>query len=353
MTIHSMKKEFIPELNKIYVFDTYCLLFIGWGHGTFQVDFLNYQFGANKAIFLSPGQYFQLLAGSFTMTLYEFPNQNIQQLENSRILFKHLVSLGHIDLESPRHFHLNKLEYINFTSDVAKLLTTAIDDWIEFNPFGASWREVQLLFDIKDIIDKRYAEPISITELSKQVHEKSHHVERLTKEKLHQTIRQLSDKKLLLESQRKVVFTTQSTKEIAYELGFRDPTYFNRYFKLKTHKTPWEFRQHFEVDRADTFVKDLTLLLDSYYKSHRFAEYYANQLSVSLATFHRKVQSKMGVSFNQLLKEKLINEAVSLLTHQTPIRTTALELGFAEANHFSTFIKTHTGKTPTQWASGE
>lgn len=207
-----MKKEFVPQPNQVYVFNSYCLLFIGWGHGTFQVDFLNYEFGANKAIFLSPGQYFQLLSGSFTITLYEFPNQNIQQLENSRILFKHLVSLGHIDLDSPHHFHLNKLEYVNFTSDVAKLLTTAIDDWIEFNPFGASWQEVQLLFDIKDVIDKRYAEPLSIVELSRQVSEKSHRVEKLAKEKLHHTIRQLSDKKLLLESQRKVVFTNQSTE---------------------------------------------------------------------------------------------------------------------------------------------
>ncbi len=343
-----MKKKFVPQLNKIYVFDTYCLLLIGWGHGTFQVDFLNYNFGANKAIFLSPGQYFQLLAGSFNITLYEFPNENIQQLENSRILFKHLVSLGHIDLTAARNFHLNKLEYINVATDVAQLLSTAIEDWIEFNPFGASWHEIQLLFDIKDIIDKRYIEPMSTVEISKQVHEKSHRVEQLTREKLHQTIRQLSDKKLLLESQRKVVFTNQSTKEIAYELGFSDPAYFNRYFKLKTSKTPWEFRQQFEVDRADTFVNDLIELLDANYKRQRFAGFYANQLAVSLPTLQRKTQSKLGVAFSQLMKEKLVNEGIALLKQNISVQAAAHELGFSEANHFSAFMKSNTGKTPTE-----
>lgn len=346
-----MKTDFAPLVNKIYTFEKYSVLFITKGQGVFQVDFRNYEFGSNKAIFLSPGQYFQLLSGSFDISLHEFPNENIRLLENSRVLFKHLVSVGHIDLSLPKHFHLNQLEYLNFSSDVATLLATAIDDWIILNPFNASEHEINLLFDLKDIIDENYREPIYLHDVSRKLREKTHRLEKLSKEKLHQTIHQLTNKKLLLESQRKVVFTNLSTKEIAYELGFKDPAYFNRFFKLKTLKTPWEFRQDFDYAQADTFINDLFALIDSHYKSQRFANFYSNQLSISVNTLNRKIQNKLGVTLNQLIKERIMKEAIRMLHQNTSVRAIAFELGFAEANHFSTFFKNNTGKTPTQFSS--
>ena len=78
-----MNDSFNPELNKIYVFERHSVLFINSGWGLFQVDFRNYEFAAGKVIFLSPGQYFQLKSGSLDITLYEFSNENIKQLENS------------------------------------------------------------------------------------------------------------------------------------------------------------------------------------------------------------------------------------------------------------------------------
>ncbi|HTK18272.1 MAG TPA: helix-turn-helix domain-containing protein [Mucilaginibacter sp.] len=346
-----MKNSFNPGLNKIYVFERHSVLFINTGSGSFQVDFRNYEFAAGKVIFLSPGQYFRLTSGSFDMTSYEFSNENIRQLENSRFLFKHLVSLAHVDLFLPKQFQLKQSRYPNMPENMAELLTSAIDDWKLQDPFKASEQEINMLFDIKDIIDDHYYEPIPVIDYLGALKEKPYKVQQLTRKKLNATVSFLANKRLLLEAQRKVVFTDFSTKQIAYELGFKDPAYFNRYFKVNTKKTPSEFRNEFDYENADPVLNDLFDLIEQYYKTYHFAEFYAARLSLTEKTLSRRIADKLGTTLNRLIKARKLREAFCLLQQHIPVSEISRELGFEEPNHFSTFFKASTGKTPTEFSS--
>lgn len=46
----------------------------------------------------------------------------------------------------------------------------------------------------------------------------------------------------LLEAKRLLLFTVRSVEDIAYEIGFHDPAYFSRFFKLRTGEPPGEWR---------------------------------------------------------------------------------------------------------------
>ena len=48
--------------------------------------------------------------------------------------------------------------------------------------------------------------------------------------------------RLVLEARRLLVYTQSPLKEIAYDLGFSDASYFNRFFKRETGSTPAEYR---------------------------------------------------------------------------------------------------------------
>ncbi|MFD2572731.1 AraC family transcriptional regulator [Spirosoma soli] len=48
--------------------------------------------------------------------------------------------------------------------------------------------------------------------------------------------------RLVLEARRLLFHTQHSLKEIAFDLGFSDPSYFNRFFKRETGVTPAEYR---------------------------------------------------------------------------------------------------------------
>jgi len=58
----------------------------------------------------------------------------------------------------------------------------------------------------------------------------------------HKTPLKVIHDRLLLEAKRYLLFTDMILKEIAYELGFEDPSHFSRFFKKETGLAPSEFR---------------------------------------------------------------------------------------------------------------
>nr|WP_299339347.1 helix-turn-helix domain-containing protein [Allomuricauda sp.] len=50
--------------------------------------------------------------------------------------------------------------------------------------------------------------------------------------------------RIALEAKRLVQFTDKQNQEIAYDLGFNDPTHFSRFFKKMTQMTPSEYREN-------------------------------------------------------------------------------------------------------------
>ncbi|WP_026704872.1 helix-turn-helix domain-containing protein [Flavobacterium soli] len=51
--------------------------------------------------------------------------------------------------------------------------------------------------------------------------------------------------RIILEAKRLIIHTNKTSKEIAYQLGYEDPAYFNRLFTLKTGDSPVSFRKKF------------------------------------------------------------------------------------------------------------
>src|SRR5690554_6479624 len=49
--------------------------------------------------------------------------------------------------------------------------------------------------------------------------------------------------RLILQAKRLLIYTDLSNKEIAFELKYKDPSYFTRAFKKKTNRSPSEFRK--------------------------------------------------------------------------------------------------------------
>jgi AraC family transcriptional regulator, transcriptional activator of pobA len=60
--------------------------------------------------------------------------------------------------------------------------------------------------------------------------------------------KQIIDDRLLLEAKRILAHTTDSVKEVAFQLGFDEPTNFIKYFKKHTTQTPIEFRKKYSPE---------------------------------------------------------------------------------------------------------
>lgn len=65
----------------------------------------------------------------------------------------------------------------------------------------------------------------------------------LTRESFGKTISQMINDRLVLEAKREIGFVQKPIKEISYELGFSEPSYFTRFFGKQTGYAPEEFRK--------------------------------------------------------------------------------------------------------------
>tara|TARA_R110002051_G_scaffold90012_2_gene158541 strand:- start:525 stop:1370 length:846 start_codon:yes stop_codon:yes gene_type:complete len=108
-------------------------------------------------------------------------------------------------------------------------------------------------FTLQDINEKRIYEFMMLLEVNYQSERtaefyagklgiSSKRLNQILKEKLDKTGVQLIHDRLILEAKRQIIHSEYTMKEIAYNLGFQDRSYFSRFFKQHTGATPQEYQ---------------------------------------------------------------------------------------------------------------
>ncbi len=343
-----MVSKFSPELNKVYLMEKYTLLHFLEGSGGIQVDFKSYHDWQDKIIFLEKGQYIKFLSEKFVVRKIEFSDEILFRNKDVRVLFKHLVELGYINFnecETCQKYLSNTV----FSNSLNDIIDISSKQWYWQNPFQANKEEYHIIFDAKEVIDEKFKNNLSNEKLSKLINHRGLDTQALFKTKLGISLKSMVNNKRLLESKKKIAFSDLSIKEIAYDLGFKDPAYFNRVFKSVSGKSPNQFRKDFEYEDRESFTQDLYNLIETHHSKQRSVNFYADKMHMSIKTLSKKVKDKLNISIGQLIRQELINTAKSFLENDLNVNEIAYLLGFEEANHFSAFFKHHTGVSPSQF----
>lgn len=98
-----------------------------------------------------------------------------------------------------------------------------------------------LLF--KDILESNYINQKQVNFYAKQISITEKRLNQATTKVLGKTPKEIIDGRVLLEAKRILAHTTESVKEVAYHLGFEEPTNFIKYFKKHSGSTPTDFRE--------------------------------------------------------------------------------------------------------------
>lgn len=343
-------EKFSPEINKVYFIETHTLIHILSGKGSIQVDFKNYFDWQEKAIFLEKGQYIKFLSDDFLVRRIEFSNDNKFYNNDVRVLFKHLISLGYINLLECEECNAF-LSETTLTENSADIIDISSKQWFWQNPFKANKEEYQVIFDTKEIIDKEYLNKLTSNDLVNLINDRGYNAQALIKNKVGLTIKNLMASKKLQESLKEVAFTNKNIQEISYNLGYKDDAYFNRVFKNSIGQTPKQFRENFDFKNRDLFSQDILELLQKYHTQERSLEFYANEMNMSIKALSNKVRAKMNTSLGQLIRLELINSAKLMILEGQSITSISRQLGFEEPNHFSRFFKHYAKITPSEFKS--
>ena len=97
--------------------------------------------------------------------------------------------------------------------------------------------------DFLSMINEYYLSKRSLTDYAQLLNITPKHLTKSVKKATGKTPSELITDKLVLEAKVLLKNTSLSVSEIAYQLNFEDPTYFNRFFKKQTSQTPSLFRK--------------------------------------------------------------------------------------------------------------
>ncbi|CUB06337.1 helix-turn-helix domain-containing protein [Marinomonas fungiae] len=96
---------------------------------------------------------------------------------------------------------------------------------------------------LKGLVNNHLREHWKLCDYASALNVSDKKLNRLTQQAYGKTVIQLVHEHLLLEAKRHLIYTQKSVEEIAYDLGFKDPGYFSRFFKRCEEMTPGQYRQ--------------------------------------------------------------------------------------------------------------
>ncbi|MBC6611153.1 helix-turn-helix transcriptional regulator [Hymenobacter sp. BT507] len=128
------------------------------------------------------------------------------------------------------------LAYLNVLLVYLSRLYTA-----QYHPLDAADGAV-LLGKFRTRIEESFTQHHDVGTYADMLHLSAGHLSEVVKEQSGKSAIAHIHERLVVEAKRLLFHTEQSSKEIAFQLGFEDASYFNRFFKRLTQQTPLQYR---------------------------------------------------------------------------------------------------------------
>lgn len=250
-------------VNRTEQVDSYRFFWIKKGKGTYHIDFNSYEFDGEVLFFLSPGQIFSVRSEkikeayqiSFVRDFYCIQTHD-KEVSCNGILFNNIYETPFVKPNFKESERLNNT--LSNLLEEFKQNETAQYDMLQAYLKQIIIQSVRIKKERDVLIENRetklFKDFSTLVELNfKKEHAVTYYAERLglspkSLTKHFQKIGALTPSdfiknRIILETKRKLLYTDDSVKHIAYELGFNDPAYFTRFFTKAVDKSPLQYKK--------------------------------------------------------------------------------------------------------------
>lgn len=255
------KGDLIHELHR---HDFYFVLFIKHGKGEHEIDFIKYEVDNYSVFLLRPGQVHQLkLEKGTTGFILQFTSDFYTPSKNpANSVLRKVSNKNYCPLSTERFEKIDLLLQVifqEFTQKQARFKDVIIASldilFIELlrqsnDPIKivneAKLYSQERLEELKDLLEKNIQTKKQVVNYAEMLNMTSYQLNSITKTLLQKTVSDLIDDQIILEAKRILIGTSNQVNQVAYILGYDDPSYFIRFFKKQTRMTPEEFRRNYK-----------------------------------------------------------------------------------------------------------
>jgi AraC-like DNA-binding protein len=252
-------------VNKQEQVEAYSIFWIKEGKGTYNIDFKQYSFDGSVLFFLSPGQVFSVESEkineayriNFVRDFYCIQIHD-KEVACNGVLFNNVYETPFV---TPCKKDIQKLEFIlenlieEFTnSDTAQydMLQTYLKQLIihavriqKDNHQLKEDSESKLFKDFSLLVEMNFKKMHSVTDYANRLGLSPKSLTKNFQKAGTNTPSDFIKNRIVLEAKRQLIYSSDSVKQIAFDLGFNDPAYFTRFFTKSTTKSPLQFKKEF------------------------------------------------------------------------------------------------------------
>ncbi|WP_460474364.1 helix-turn-helix domain-containing protein [Emticicia fontis] len=162
----------------------------------------------------------------------------IRLSNEKKIRWDTLINLIHEEYKS------GQKEYTKVLRSYLNILLFEVERLM--NPNGLMFKKnhkQEKVHQFEALIDKQFNKEKLPSAYAKQLNVSPNYLNKICKEETAQTAGEMIRKKITIEAQRLLHYTSFSINEIADKLGFESSSYFITFFKKQTESTPEQFRK--------------------------------------------------------------------------------------------------------------
>jgi len=99
-----------------------------------------------------------------------------------------------------------------------------------------------LVFRFKNLVNNLFITYKQVGDYADKLYISANTLNKIVKDLTGKTAKEVINEKVILESKKMLLYTSNDISEIAFTIGFEEPTHFIRFFKTHTQQTPKEYR---------------------------------------------------------------------------------------------------------------
>tara|TARA_B110000091_G_scaffold135168_1_gene144683 strand:- start:1465 stop:2304 length:840 start_codon:yes stop_codon:yes gene_type:complete len=245
--------------------DAYAIYWIQEGKGTYNIDFKKYTFDDNVLFFLSPGQVFRV-DSEYIKTAYKLTfskdfyciQTHDQEVACNGVLFNNVYETPFVKPCKKDTAKLNFIiqslieefqqkgaaKYDMLQSYLKQFIICAVRVQTAHYVLKED-AETRLFKDFSVLLEQHYKTVHTVTDYATRLGVSPKSIAKNFQKRGAKTPSELIKNRILLEAKRLLIYSDKTVKEIAFQLGFKDPAYFTRFFTKAITKSPLQFKKEY------------------------------------------------------------------------------------------------------------